>query len=408
MTTPGPTTPTPALGSRAELATITIAKTASNASLRWIPAFLPVVASGIGVGIGTMATLLSIAELTGLAAVAVGRRAATSGERRLVAAGLVVSSLGCLVAATVAHPAAFLLGYAGIAIGGVVFVTAGHLWIGGRYPFAVRGRAMALFETSWAASLLVGAPTAAVVIALSSWRGPFVTFAVVGLAAAVLVLVRLHDNPVHVVPATVRPRPSGPRVRGRQRARVALPTGALATVTVTALVWSSAVAVFTVFGAWFDRSFGFGAGTIGVAAVALAVTELGASGAATVLTDRWGPPRAVRRGILGMSIALVGVAVAGDRAWVGVLALVLFLGTYEFGFVSGLALATEVDRSAPGRVIGLTHTVGTVSRAGGAVCGGWLFERWGMPAVAGFATCTALLAAVALRRATRALAHASP
>ncbi|MBM3684933.1 MAG: MFS transporter [Actinobacteria bacterium] len=175
----------------------------------------------------------------------------------------------------------------------------------------------------------------------------------------------------------------------------------------TALVWSSAVAVFTVFGAWFDRSFGFGAGTIGVAAVALGVTELGASGAATVFTDRWGPPRAVRRGIIGMALALLLVATAGDRAWMGVLALVLFLGTYEFGFVSGLALVTEVDRSAPGRVIGLTHTVGTVSRAGGAVCGGWLFERWGMPAVAMFALGTALLAGIALRRAARVLMPAA-
>jgi len=388
---------------------ITLAKTASNASLRWIPAFLPVVAAGIGVGIGTIATLLSIAELTGLWAVVVGRRAAVVGERRLVAAGLVVSSIGCLVVASVAHPAAFLLGYAGIAVGGVVFVTAGHLWIGGRYPFAVRGRAMALFETSWAASLLIGAPTAAIVIALTSWRGPFVTFAVVGFLAAVIVLLRVRDNPVHVVAASARHRTDATTgTKGvRRRERGGLPTGAIATVTVTALVWSSAVAVFTVFGAWFDRSFGFGAGTIGVAAVALGVTELGASGAATVFTDRWGPPRAVRRGIIGMALALLLVATAGDRAWMGVLALVLFLGTYEFGFVSGLALVTEVDRSAPGRVIGLTHTVGTVSRAGGAVCGGWLFERWGMPAVAMFALGTALLAGIALRRAARVLMPAA-
>jgi predicted MFS family arabinose efflux permease len=407
VTEAGSPTPAPSLGSRAELATITVAKTASNMSLRWIPAFLPTIASGIGVGIGTMATLLSVAELTGLGAVAVGRRAAVAGERRLIALGLVVSSLGCLVVAAVAHPAAFLLGYAGIAVGGVVFVTAGHLWIGGRYPFAVRGRAMALFETSWASSLLIGAPTAAVVIAWSSWRGPFVTFAVIGFVASALVLLRLRDNPVHVVPPAARAQQETAGAT-RPKVRAALPAGALATVTVTALVWSSAVAVFTVFGAWFDREFGFGAGTIGVAAVALAVTELGASGAATVFTDRWGPPRAVRRGILGMALALLGIAVAGDQAWVGVLALVVFLGTYEFGFVSGLALATEVDRSAPGRVIGLTHTVGTISRAGGAVCGGWLFERWGMSAVALFALCTATLAAVALRRVTRVLTHVSP
>jgi predicted MFS family arabinose efflux permease len=80
---------------------------------------------------------------------------------------------------------------------------------------------------------------------------------------------------------------------------------------------------------------------------------------------------------------------------------VVFLGTYEFGFVSGMAMVTEADRMARGTVVGTTHSVGTLLRAGGALCGGWLYERSGMPAVTVAAGIATALAALALHRSAR-------
>jgi hypothetical protein len=109
-----------------------------------------------------------------------------------------------------------------------------------------------------------------------------------------------------------------------------------------------------------------------------------------------------------MAGSLALIAVAGEAAWLGVPALVLFLGTYEFGFVSGMAMVTEVDRLARGRIVGTTHSVGTLLRAAGALCGGWLYDRSGIVAVTAAAGAATALAALALHRAAAPAASAGP
>ncbi len=376
-----------------ELLTLTAAKTVQNATLRWIPAFLPAIGRGVGVGVGSMATLLSIGELAGLAAIAVGRMAGRTRERRLLAAALLVAAAGSALAGVFAHPLGFLAGYALLQLGGVVFVTTGHVWLGRSYRVERRGRALGIFETSWAIGLLVGAPLAGLAVAWLGWRAPFLGFAVLNVVAAVTVL-RLHDT----MPAPPKPASSNPA--GDRAARPTMPATAKATVATIIAIWFASIATVVVYGAWFEDAFGFSSATIGLASILLGLTELTASGSVTVLTDRFGAARSVRFGLVGMLGSLGAIAFAGNEAWIGVAGLVVFLGTYEFGFVSAMAMVTEADRHLPGRVVGLTHSAGTLTRAAAALTGGVLYERVGMGAVTVVSVAGTLVAWAALRRTT--------
>lgn len=295
-----------------ELLTLTAAKTVQNAALRWIPAFLPTIGRGIGVGVGSMATLLSIGELTGLVAIAAGRRAGRTGERRLLALALLVAATGSAIAASVAHPVAFLVGYAVLQLGGVVFVTTGHVWLGRSYRVERRGRALGIFETSWAIGLLLGAPLAGLAIALSGWRAPFLVFAGLNVVAAVTVL-RLRDTTAGAALTATEARAAAATA-----VRAPLPATARATVATIVAIWFASIATVVVYGAWFEEAFGFSSRTIGLASILLGLMELTASGSVTVLTDRFGAARSVRFGLVGMLTSLVAIGLAGNVAWVGV------------------------------------------------------------------------------------------
>lgn len=63
-----------------------------------------------------------------------------------------------------------------------------------------------------------------------------------------------------------------------------------------------------------------------------------------------------------------------------------------------MTMVTEADRHLPGRVVGLTHSVGTLTRAAAALAGGWIYEQAGMRAVTVVSVAGTLVAWVALRR----------
>ena len=270
--------------------------------------------------------------------------------------------------------------------GVAAFTTAGQTWIGERVAFEARGRAIGVFESAWALSVLVMAPIAAALVGWVAWWTPFAVLALTnGLAAAVL---------WRQLPFDVTHPPTGDSAM-----KIDLEGGAV--IATSWLTGFSAMAVFVSYGAWLEDEFGFSLGAIGVVSVIAAVVELAGSWTTAMRADRWGKNTSVRTGLTLLVVAAVVLPAGGAAPVLAVLALVFFLGTFEFSYVTNIALVTEAAVAGRGAVVGLNNAGSTAARAGGVAAGGAAYAAAGMPGVAAVSAGAAVLALIAATVAGR-------
>lgn len=346
----------------AELAVLTAAKTVSNVALRWVAVFLPTLERAFGASTGTLTTIMGVAELGGLSTTATGRWLDRGHERAVFLGGLLAVAASSAVALG-GTTWTFAIAYAILVVGVGNLTIAGHAWIGHRIAFTARGRAIGVFELSWALALLLGAPLFALLIRWVGWRGPYV--ALIGLALVAAALVRRR-----VAPGIATAAPAGPTRR--------LPRDAFPPMIGSAATAAAGLGVFVVSGAWLDDRYGVSTAGLGAVAAASGAVELLSSSAVATVSDRIGARRSV---VIGLVILLGGCAVmgtAGSSTAVAVAGLLVFLCGFEYGFVSSLTLVSEAAPDSRGRAIGVSNAIGTLARSGSVVLTGQLYEAFGI------------------------------
>jgi len=365
---------------RFSLAYLVATRLVFNTAHRFAYPFLPAISRGLGVSLQQGGLLLSARSLAGLATPLV---VATAGKgerrRRTLAVGLALFVLGAAVTAAVGVYAGALVGFALFGLAKPLFDISGQAYIADRTPYRRRGRYIALFETTWALALLVGAPAAGWLIAHLGWQAPF-------WAIAALTLIALAALP-WAVDEDATPQQDAPA------ARLRLDRSAVLFLTAVFLIMFAAEVSFVVFGAWLEDRFGLSLVALGGAATAVAVAELCGEGASFALTDRLGPRRSVSIGLMICIAAFAALGPASGSLAGGMAALVVAFFGFEFGIVSALPLATEVAPAARTRFLALVVVALSGSRAVAAAVGPPLFS-WG-----GFAansTASAIAGALAL------------
>jgi MFS transporter, DHA1 family, inner membrane transport protein len=376
----------PSRSARTDLAVLTAAKVVSNTALRWVGPFLPTLERAFSTTTGTLTGVMGVCELGGLTTVATGPALDRGHERRLFVLGLLAVAVSSAVALG-GSVTTFAISFGLLVLGVSNLTVAGHAWIGHRVPFAARGRAIGVFETSWAIALLVGAPILAVLIATAGWRGPYVLLAVGAVVAALAVLTWV--SPGRAVPR--RPHDH----------RAPLPRTAWAPMVASAATAAAGLGTFVVSGVWLDDAHGVSTGGLGIVAAAFGVVELASSGTVAGFGDRIGARTSVLAGLVVLGLGVVVMLTSGDSRGLAITGLLVFLTGFEFAFVSSLTLVTEAAPAARGRAIGLSNAMGTVARAGAVFLSGQLYEASGMSGsltMASAAAGTALVATVATRR----------
>lgn len=353
----------PARSTRSELVLLTGAKVVSNTALRWVGPFLPTLERAFSTSTGTLTGVMGVCELGGLTTAATGPTLDRGHERRVFSLGLVAVAASSVVALG-GSVTTFAISFALLVLGVSNLTVAGHAWIGHRVPFAVRGRAIGVFEMSWAIALLVGAPVLALLIDEFGWRGPYVLLAVTATVAAIGVALLLG--------------PGVPVRRSDAPPRVPLPRSAWAPMTASAATAAAGLGIFVVSGAWLDDAHGLSTGGLGVVAAAFGVVELGSSSTVAGFGDRIGAKRSVAGGLLVLAVGVATMSASGESRAMAIAGLLVFLTGFEFAFVSSLTLVTEAAPAARGRAIGLSNAMGTVARAGAVFLSGQLYEAFGM------------------------------
>ena len=377
------------------LARLTAAKTVTNVALRWIPPFLPTLERAFGASTTQLTTVLGVGETAGLSTVFAGRHLDAGRERAVMIGGLGLVGASALLALTGTLPA-FAISFFVLVLGVSNLTVAGQAWISHRVDYRRRARAIGLYETSWAISLLAGAPVVAVLINLVGWRGPFVAVAVGCAIGAAVVAATL---PAHVAVELSDVDVRAIRAADRREARIT--TRAWLVMIGSATTAMAGLSVFVISGSWLDDDFGVSTGGVGAIAITFGATELVASLGSAAFADRVGKLRTTLAGLATVVAGLAVMVTANGILWMGVVGLVVFLLGFELAFVVSLSLVSEAMPNARGTTLAAGNAVGTVARAGGAVLSGWLYGMHGINgtvALAGTATTVAVVSLLVSRR----------
>jgi MFS family permease len=397
------------------LVAFTTAKTTANTALRWVGPFLPTLEKAFGVSIGTLTTIIGLAELAGLSTAAMGKSLDRGHQRRVFIAGLWLISASAVIA-MLGNVWWFAASFVLLVLGVANATVAGHAWISARVPYGGRARAIGIFELSWALALLLGAPVIAVILSWVGWRGPFAAIAIVTAASAIMIAkvvprdLRSASAPDASESETGETEPgetenAEPSTNGR---RSLLGMRAWRVLFSSALLAAAGMSVFVVSGAWLSERFGVSTGGLGLVAAGFGAVELVASGTTAIWADRLGKRRSVMVGlaILGLGVGITGLA--GNSVLLAVLGLTVFLAGFEYGFVSSLSLVSEAAPAARGRALGWANSIGTLARASGLAASGQLYDSFGIHGSLGLAAAAGLVAAVLLPgrvKVTKKLEH---
>ncbi len=358
------------------------AKLVVNTATRFVYAFLPAIARGLGVSVGAAGTLASVRWASGALTPITVRLAGREHRRRIVLAGLGLFILGAAVTAAFGFYAGAVVGFVLMGIAKPVFDSGTQAWVADRVPYERRGRVLGILETTWAASFLVGAPAAGWLIDRSGWTAPFWATAVAGMAvfAGLAAVIRETEHSAGT---------GGRRPIAWDRASAGFLAGAV-------LIVGSVEMMFITYATWLEDVHGFTVAGLAAVATLIGVAELAAEGATVAFTDRLGKPRAVAAGLAVSAAGFLTVALLRTEVAPAVAGLVVGIGGFEFAFVSSIPLGTELQPAARIQYLSRFVVAQAAGRAIAALAGLAVFAAFGIGAVATLAAAVAIVAGLVI------------
>jgi MFS transporter, DHA1 family, inner membrane transport protein len=305
--------------------------------------------------------VIGLRALTGVVAPVVPLAAEHVGRRLLMVGGVLATMVGCLL----------VTGAPGLAVAAVGLVLSGLAkpffdvpmqgWFGARVAYRRRGRVLGLTELTWALGLAITVPAGAL-IALTSWRAPFVLVAVLAAAGAAAVTA--------LIPADRPPA----RVRRPLRLRAVH----LRLLAVIVLFRVAAETLFLSYGRWLEADFGLSVAAIGAFTLVVVLAELGGEGSVAAFSDRLGLRRTVLLGLAGSAVAYLALSAVGGSLALAIVVVVAWFVSFEITIVATIPLASELAPEARDRLLALVAMSSAVAAAVAAPLAPQLFAWRGI------------------------------
>ncbi len=344
--------------SKQVVACLIIARTVLNTSVRMIYPFLPALSRGMKVDLATISLAIMAASLGGMATPFLAPIAERWGRKTGMVAGMVIFGVGCLIFVVRPTFSVFGLSLLLVNVGNNFFTSASQAYLSDYTPYARRTSILALAETSWSLSFILGVPLMALLMVRLGWATPFSFQAVMSLLAGILVVAMIRSDRQHFTPSTPVLAPLKQVLRS---------ASALAGLMVILGIVGANQVISLAFGVWMEDAFGLQIVALGLASALIGLSELGGEGLAAILSDRLGKKASVVAGLLVNSllpIALpwLGQTLPGALAW-----LALFYLTFEFTAVGSISILTEILPGARATMLAAGVTAFTLGIALGAL-----------------------------------------
>jgi DHA1 family inner membrane transport protein len=298
------------------------------------------------------------------------------GRMPVMAAGMTVVAIATMAAALSPGPALLAAARAAAGIGAALFTPAAYAFIGDRYAYEGRERAMAFVLAGLPTSTVVGVPFAGLLAAAGSWRWGLGAVSAVAAVASVSSL-------------RIRTPRTGHQPRYWQSILATMRDGrAMVPLSVSFLWFVASLGLFTYIGQYLYGFFAFGAQERALAVGAYGVMGLAGAAGGARFARRGGKRVAVLLGLVGLLVAFLLIAVNRSSAVLALLALAIWGGASWFGMPSQQAIISELRPATRGTLLSLNNS----SMYLGAVIGSIVMGR--VIDLGGFAGAGALSAGV--------------
>jgi predicted MFS family arabinose efflux permease len=252
-----------------------------------------------------------------------------------------------------------------------LFMASMQAYVGEQVPFPRRGMALAVTETGWGFSFMIGMPVFAFLIQRWGWLSPF--WLLLALTAGSLVFVWRFLPKDDRRPAADQPTIARNSAFLRNLGTVAgSKAGRFALLMSLCLVAANEM-VKLVFGVWIQDSFGVSVEGLGAAALAIGVVELVGELTGGFSADRLGKGRSVAIGAFLNILSAVWMAFFSQQLLGALFGLSLFYLSFEFAIVSAFSLVSEVLPEARATMMGANVAMLSMGRMVGALLVPYLY-----------------------------------
>lgn len=345
--------------------------------------FLPLIASGLGLGVVELGRVVGLRNAMGIFAPLSGVLSDRLGYRVVIRVALLVMAAGSLLMAASNSLWMVVVAILLLGLGAGAFVPNLQAFVSGRLPYSLRARGLGMIEYSWALTGIFGLSLVGLLIAATGWRTPFYLLAAGMVLMSFVFGAMPGERHVNSAPPTAS-LPGGNF--GRKLTSILLVSGnrrsTYATIMAATLSYFASMQVMITHGAWLAGRYGLDAASLGLVALVLGCFDLGASVAVSVFTDRIGKKRSVLIGITGSLIAYMAMPFLDTGVVQAVAIIAAARMCFEFNIVSHFPLLSEQVPSQRGQVM----TLGTAATMLGATLSGftgpWLYVNVGVAALA--------------------------
>lgn len=352
----------------------------SDTSNQLFNPFLGIIASGLGIPVQQFGLLLGLRSLAGLSGPLLGSVADRWGALRVAKLGIVLMAAGllALAASSTVHLVFLAMVAMGVALGVVNPALQAH--VSALVEYRRRARVLSVVEYSWALAGIVGLTATGWLISGIGWRPTIVVI-------ALLLLLSLRGlNRLALGDVTS----AGPIATNRPALTSTAWLGAL----IVGLLFFSVFNVMIVHGVWLTTAFGLGPKALGLVSLVLGVADLVGAGSVALSAGRFNVGKLALASTTVGAAVYVGLGLATGTLLGAILALAVARSLMQVGFISMLTLLSEVSPGSRGLVMTLAAAVGQVGMAIAAGTGPWVYEAWGLAALAGVSGTSLLVAAV--------------
>lgn len=361
-----------------------LARLFNDVGVRMIFPFITQFAGGLNLSVVDFSWLVFWRSIIGLAGPIFGVWADRWGRRKLMAAGLLLQCLGVLwLVFSQQWWAAWPMLIFGLAV--TAFLPAQQAYISDQVSYQKRGRALAVFEFSWAFTAIAILPLVGWLIDGFGWRSPFFILAIFSLAGSIMVWRYLPPAERH----------GHVNLSWNEIRQLCLRPHVLAAMLVALLMLTAGTCIITIWGIWLPQDFGLRAVSLGLVGTAIGLAELVGSGSSSLFIDRMGKRRGTALGLVLATIGILLLPFTRETLLLAVITLVVVGLSFEFAIVSILPLYSEQAPEARGTLFSLILFGTAIGVAIGAPITAMLWDHsglWGVSAV----TAACLLGALGL------------
>jgi predicted MFS family arabinose efflux permease len=353
-----------------QLALVTLGRLALTTAYRIIYPLQPFLVLHLNVDLRAVTLLVTMQVIASLISPLGGALADTRGERTIMAWALGLFCVGSGLCALSATFDAFLVGYTLIGLAIALYQPAAQAYLSARTHYARRGRALGVFEISWAGAALLGvAPLMQLVQATSNLAPVFWALLIAGGISLALIRFALPPTPWHASASTRRIDWSALRAR-----RV------VAMLAMLMLCLGAVDLIFVIQAVWLKTSFGTDEGQLGLVFGMLGIAELIGTLSSTGLVDRLGKKRSVVGGFALTALCMAALPFSEGHWLLFLVLFFLFDLCFEFSLVSVFPLISGIAPHVRGTILALSVAAIGVGRTVGSQLSAPLWSRYGITA----------------------------